>query len=615
MIRAYVFEIVVVIKLDFRRRFGQRRPEALHGIKSLHGTGADEDNAACMRKLLHMHNFIFGNASDLYCQRICFTDHSFSAIEDSERERPGDLEGNMLIRVKRCLLAALALLLCLAACGPGSSPSVPDNDADTMPEEPVTLSCYINHPWYSAHSFDGIIPGEITRQTGVTLDVTVATDNAQLGVMIATGSLPDLIYSSSMLDRLSHADVSLCYDDLLSEYGALWDIGTDLRSNALTFSSDGRLYTVLNHYSSSADWQDVPGSPMTGSLLIRQDILDALGNPPLRTLEELRAVYGMVRESYPHLIPLVFDGEHRFNVFLNWFGLGTAEFVEQQDGAYRMLYRDSRYYDMLKYLNGLYREGHLQADNFVSEESMTMVPYRTGNAFSYSGCTQNSNVSMNAYLQELNGDFHSVELYPLEGARYIVSDIGWSGTFITTQNSDPETSIRFIAWMFTPEAQTLTQWGREGIDYTLEEDGVPFFSEDLMDSIARNSYAKEYNPWFYFGGSAIVEAVGRYAVLDTADYEQTYNAIRENYENYPWIVAAMPTAGQPEKEIYDKIMSNYVTNETKTILSVSDEEFQENYASYMDYLEKTGVVRLEEFMSRSIAECKPHYLESAELTA
>lgn len=520
----------------------------------------------------------------------------------------------MKIRVKRCLLAALALLFCLAACGPGSSLPVPDRDADPVAEEPVSLSCYINHPWYVAGSFQGVIPEEITRQTGVTLDVTVATDNAQLGVMIATQSLPDLIYSSSMLDRLSHADVSLCYDDLLREYDVDWLIGSDLRSNALTFSSDGRLYTVLNHYSGTADWQDVPGSPMTGSLLIRQDILDALGNPTIRTLEDLKAVYGMVRQAYPDLIPLVYDGEHRFNVFLNWFGLGTAEFVEQEDGGYRMLYRDSRYYEMLKYLNGLYREGYLQADNFVSEESMTVVPYRTGNAFSYSGCTQNSNVSMNAYLQELDEGYHSVELFPLEGARYIVSDIGWSGSFITTQNSDPETSIRFIAWMFTPEAQTLTQWGREGIDYTLGTDGVPVFSEDLLDSVARNSFAREYNPWFYFGGSAIVEAMGRYAVLNTEDYEQTYDAIRENYENYPWVVAALPTAGQPEKEIYDKIMSNYVTYETKTILSVADEEFEENYRSFMDHLEKSGVLQLEEFMTKSIKERKPQYLESAENT-
>ena len=511
------------------------------------------------------------------------------------------------------ILAAMVMLLGLTACAPDkTSPeieSVPDHPET---QETTTLTCYINHTWYVNYGFTGIIPEEITRQTGIALEVTVATDNSQLGGMLASQNLPDLIYSSSMLGRLSNSNVSLCYDDLIQAYEVDWEISSELRSNALTFSADNRLYTVLNHYSSTQDWKDVPGVPMTGSLLVRQDILDALGNPPLGTLEDLMEVYALVREAYPDMIPLVFDGTHRFNVFLNWFGMGTVEFVEQEGDNYLMRFRDSRYREMLNYLNQLYRKGFLLADNFASEESMTAIPYRTGKAFSYSSCTQNSNVHMQAYLQEIDKGYNSVELAPLEGAAYDVSDIGWSGTFITVNNAHPKESIQLIAWMFTPEAQRLTQWGREGVDYIINGDGMPIFTQGVKELIAQNNHTRIYNPWFYFGGSAIVEAIGRYAVLDTEVYEQTYTSIRNNYKNNPWVVAALPMTGEPEKDIYDKIINSYMDYETKVILSTSDQEFEENYTAYMRDLNRMGVEQLEEYMTRRIAEIKPYYIGNDE---
>ncbi len=475
-------------------------------------------------------------------------------------------------------------------------------------EEPVTLTCLINHTWYPVSSFTGIIPEEITRLTGVRLDVAIARDPRQLNLLLASGNLPDLIYTSTQFELLSNAAFCYDYDTLIERYGVQWEIGDDLRANALVYSKDGRPYTVINHYTRTEDWADTSAVPMTASMLIRQDILSAMGNPPIRTTGDLMGVYLRVKEEYPGLIPLTFNGTHRFNAFRVWFGLGLADFVEQADQSYLFYSRDARYYQMLAYLNKLYQKGCLLVDNFATTTEATGLLYKRGKAFSYSACTQNANVYMDTALNALNPGFHSVELYPLEDSNQSVSNLGWSGVFITKNCKDPEAAIKLMAWMFTPEAQKLTQWGREGTDYTLDKNNLPVYSPGLLQTIVQDTYNTVYNPWFYFGASAIVESEGRCALMDISDYQNTYTAIREGYRNLPWITAATPQEGTREKEIYDRINAGALTYETKIILSDTDAVFEANFAEYMNWLEALGVKQLEDFMSLKIPGVMQNYL-------
>lgn len=501
----------------------------------------------------------------------------------------------MKARQQSFLLALLLLALCVPA------PLFAEG------AEPITLTCLINHTWYPVSSFTGIIPEEITRRTGVTLDVTVAKDSRQLNMLIASGDMPDLIYTASQFDTLSNAQLCYDYDELIAAYDIDWEIDDDLRSGALHYSRDGKPYTVINHYTKTTDWESTASVPMTASLMIRQDMLDAMGIDAISTREELMDIYLRVRQLYPDIIPLTFDATHRFNIFRIIFGIGLAEFVQQPDETYRFYARDERYRDMLAFLNQLYQNDCLLIDNFAATLTRGNTLYKQGLSFSHSGCTQNYNMPLDRALAELDPGYHSVELAPLQGSSYTDSKLGWSGVFITRQNKNPEASIRFVAWMFTPEAQRLTQWGREGIDYTLNEDNLPVYSDAFMQTLVDETHNAIYNPWFYFGASAIVESEGRCAQLDFANYEGAYTLIREQYRNQPWIVAAMPTEGDPEKEIYDRIMAVVDTQETKVIISETDEAFEVNYREYMALLDALGAATLEGSLSATIPVMKTIY--------
>ena len=76
-------------------------------------------------------------------------------------------------------------------------------------QDAVTLDLYLDFTWYPVDSWTGIIPETLTENGGVYFDVTRSADDSQLGLMIASGELPDVIYTDKEIDRL--CDSNLCY--------------------------------------------------------------------------------------------------------------------------------------------------------------------------------------------------------------------------------------------------------------------------------------------------------------------------------------------------------------------------------------------------------------------
>lgn len=472
--------------------------------------------------------------------------------------------------------------------------------ASRAEESPKVVTCFINHTWYPVNSFEGIIPDEITRRTGITLDVTIAHDERQLSQLIAQGNLPDIIFTSTMLERLNDPTLCYSYDELLETYQIDWELPAQLRANALTYSSDGQVYALLNNYASNEDWQQTSAVPMISSLVVRQDILDEMGVSDIRTTDALMDVFMQVHEQYPDMVPLTFDINHRFNIFRCYFGMGILPFLAQEDGTQLFYSRDERYHAMLVYLNRLYRSGCMITDSFAASSADSSYLFKAGRSFAYSTCTQNPNLTLSNALTKINPGYQSVELYPLEGSCFDTQGLGWSGTFISRNAKDPETCMRLIAWMYSDEGQYLTEWGREGVDYTLDDNGLPIFSDDVMRSVADNTYNTAYNPWFYFGTSAVVESEGRCALQRDFLPVETYDAIRCQYRIYPWIAAAIAHMPIDIRVIYERLTNSMPEYETKIILSADDASFERNFDVMLTYLEVMEVARLESWMTNAI---------------
>ncbi|MDD3277848.1 MAG: extracellular solute-binding protein [Lachnospiraceae bacterium] len=473
------------------------------------------------------------------------------------------------------------------------------------PENPIELTVFLNHTWYGTESFTGAIPDEITKRTGIKLVPTKATDYTQLGVMASSGELPDLVFTSQMMDTLSDPNICYSYDELIDKYHVDWDIDQAHQVNAKAFSEDDHYYFTFSHASSNEDWKKTRAVPMVATVQYRTDMLKELGNPEIKNLDDLDNVFAQVKEKWPEVTPLVFAvTTWTLDPFKTWNNCTLQDFVLNDDGTCDITAKTEEYYNYLKYCNSLYQKGYINADNFSWESADAQAAMSSDKAFAIVGNTQGTGSEILPGLKEKVPDADLAELAPLSDYPLINSEIGWCGTFITKNNKNPEASIRLMQFLFSDEGQKLTQWGREGIDYTLDDRGLPVFSEEWQKSIEDNTNTDLYNTNFYFGGSKILEAEARCAV-QPEQYQATNDAIRESYDNEEWYVYATPKTSDGEYKVtYDKMVDYIKTGQAKVILSADDSEFEKNYTEFENQLDDLKVDSLAEFMAPRLSEAK-----------
>lgn len=108
------------------------------------------------------------------------------------------------------------------------------------------MSLFVNMTWFWTDKWEGIIPEAITEKTGVSFDVTRAADGQQLGLMIASGDLSDMVLDGDNVSRLSSADVCFSYQDLIQKYCPDWVVDPVYVQNAVSKSNDGKYYAFFN---------------------------------------------------------------------------------------------------------------------------------------------------------------------------------------------------------------------------------------------------------------------------------------------------------------------------------------------------------------------------------
>lgn len=506
--------------------------------------------------------------------------------------------------MKRTVLFGLVLALTAVSMADAGGRRAAGDASGTGP---ITFTIFVNHSWFPTNSFTGIIPDEITRLTGVVLDPTIAVDGQQLGVMIGSGQLPDLVYTSELLDQMSDPSISWSYEELIRQYNVDWQLSPQRLAIARGKSPDGIAYTTLNNYSESlSDWENSAAVPMAASLLLRDDMLRAIGNPPIRNFDDLFSVFTQIKQRYPNLgAVLKLNRDWNVATFKVNMGLPNLRFIEQANENVVWFAHDSKYKDTLAFLNRCWRAGFISPDESYFVVGSEAIP--DGEWFAFSGCTQNHLPERLAEVQKINPSYSLIEMVPFDTATYLSSSIGWSGTFITKRNKNPERAIKFIQWMFSPEGQALTQAGRPAVDYTQEPGQLPKFSDQWKAALADASHIRMFNPWWYLGGSPTVEAESRVATTDPALVAEAYRVIRSKWGNSPWLAAAEPIGNSDEKVIMDKLTELVNTYEPRIIMAGSEAEFESRFREFLGNADQIGVGQLETYMTSQVKQIKPQY--------
>lgn len=404
---------------------------------------------------------------------------------------------------KLCLLL-IVMLIGIHAISCDAQESSPSGTEETTqpgqtskltkePPEPITFTVFFSsvREEYPGSTRVGDI---ITENTGVTLqrEYLIGDLETKLGVLIASGDYHDLVDGAHMNNLIYEAGGFIPLDDLIDDYGpnikALYGEWLDRLRR-----SDGRIYTL-------APWVPInePINSHNGpAVFIQRAVLKEFGYPEVKYWDQYVELIEQYYDLYPQIdgqntigFQVIFDGWRDFAVKNAPFHLagypndGTG-IVDYVDGKWVF----STHWDKeitkryMKALNDLYNKGLLDPEGFVINYDTYLERISSGRVLGLIDQQWQHNDAQNVLLNEkperafvmlpiVYDDTYTDEL--LENPSIQASN----GIGITVNNPDPVRAIQFIDYLCREDVQILLNWGENGIDYHIDQNGRYYRTEE-----------------------------------------------------------------------------------------------------------------------------------------
>lgn len=479
---------------------------------------------------------------------------------------------------------------------------------------PVTFSCYIDFPWYYVDTWGkDDVSKEITKRTGVSLKVTKGNDPSQLQVLLAADELPELIFTDNQPERFGNADISYAWDELIKKNAPEFMNMIDPVEITNNTAADGHFYTLKTHYTNDAEFEDPRYIPSVGNpgFFVRQDIMNALGNPKLESFDDLLNVFQQVKEKYPDMVTFL---PHYFftNALMDFFGLNEANPYLGDDGKIHVGFDNPLFKDYYKFLNKLYLKGYMPKESYAYKTEQFNQIISSGKVFSASYNSELADSINRVY--DANGiKAHLVPVIkPLTYngkvlCKPVDSSIGWANFFITKKNKNPERAIKFVEFLKSEEGQKLTQWGIEGKQYTLSPEGYITRPEGFNGlKIADTGVGG-----WYFQASGLYEAVSFSSrKVDDPKYSSLVDLLSERKKltvRDPALSFTTPPIDSDEYGISVKLKQMCQDTSIQIITASSEAECMAKYDKMIEQAQKIGMDKLETFMTDNYNKAKAKY--------
>lgn len=428
----------------------------------------------------------------------------------------------------KMLAASVLAISMLAGCGAPATDAPeskkPESKVESKVEDlkaplqtaPLKVHFHSNNK-YTLNNTDGKLKPVYqlsSDSTGILIESTanpVAEKSEQEFELQAAEQFPSDIYGGNNIRNrvytYAEQGAFLPLEDLIAEYApnikAYLDENPDV-VKSLT-SPDGHIYMIPY----------IPDGTVARTWWIRQDWLDALGLEVPTTVEEFEAVLYAFLNDDPNgngqkdEIPLFNDKFEEIFRTANLWGArvyGTDSFKErvvigEDDKMYHAWIHDDFKYAITQ-LARWYKDGIIDNEVFTrkantARQTLWSKENRGGVTHEWlaSTSTYNANVELLASIPDfkvtsfLPVSFNGKEGYE-EHHRTLVKPDGWAISAKTTQ---PEISMMWIDWFFSPDGKTAANFGIEGESYTMVN-GKPQFTDEVLSTGTVNQYL-----WDNFG--------------------------------------------------------------------------------------------------------------------
>lgn len=406
-----------------------------------------------------------------------------------------------------------------------------------LSQEPITFTFYsadgLEDPWTDP------VAKKITEATGVTLKTEYPSDGTDNGItlMIATGEYPDLIFAKGDSDLLIDNDVLIDMSDLIDEYGPhIKELYGDEYENLRYSKDDPSIYQLCSNKVQEEVLSTAGTAQLQWAVLAENDYKIPY------TLEEYTQMIRDYMEAHPTIngrnvigISISCTDWHWYTTLSDPAGFiangstDDGQWIVDADNNVSYKHAAEGQKEYFQWLNQMYAEGILDPDFATQTHEDYIEKIASGRVLGlldadWDYATAESSLKSEGQYERTYAGLpvtmdESVICATLQTQNLAV---GW-GIGITKACKDPVRAVQFLDWMCTEEAQILTNWGIEGVNYFYDENGVRYRTpEEVKASETDINYSEGSGVGFHVYpfpsyGNTAVDSGGNYYSVNSRD--------------------------------------------------------------------------------------------------
>lgn len=504
--------------------------------------------------------------------------------------------------------------------------------------------------WYSCVSgwgpsgwTSGVTDSPLTlalkEKFGITLSYEQPATDAEtkLGLMIATGDLPDVISTanSDTINQLVSSGMVYTMEELLTTYDPeshlLVDFPEDIKQKVI--DTYGGWYSLPSHlespdlrkvYQPNGLYLDGLNYGHNSAIMFNETIMNELGI----TLEDVQTEAGFyeacekVKNSGytvngQAVIPVVLHANTWIDQSLDGIIRETFGVVPvDENGSYRHIEMDPGYKNALSFVNNLIRSGYLDVNSLTLDEAAIKVDLEGGRVFCWIGNPAQSGkkeqvpwVSAGPILAE-NGATPVAPVNQQAGT-------GWIQTFVSKNCENPEAAAKLLSFGSSEEGLALNEFGVKGVDYNME-DGIAVLTEEGERKKAED-YANNMGLWPFANTDYA------YSTKAEPDHNDEYyhlvitSAIAKYEGTYMYdsglLDFASGTVIEPSSDLGILLSQadNYLeAQKAKIVSAATDEAFEAEYQNMIDTLNSYKISEIDAEYDKILQQNMEKYGETIE---
>ena len=403
------------------------------------------------------------------------------------------------------LLLTAAMVAGLAA---GCGGKKKESGSGSTDENGVTTLTFYNSDLQEDDPWTDPVAEVLTEKTGVKLDTDhpVGEDKERISLMIAEQKFPDMIYAKGDAGSLIDAGVLIDMTDLIEEYGPnIKKMYGDEFDKLKHSEDDPAIYQLSSYQMGGTKYED------SGTAQVQFAVLKENNYEVPKSLDEFEKMI----KDYLAAHPKTEDGMDMIGISLSasdWHWMITlgnpsgyiAEGApdngqwlidEDYNATYKFASKKVREY--FQWLNRMYNEGILDPefatqthDDYIAKISSgrvlalfdTLWDYQDGEKI----LKQDGKLEQTYCGLPLGMD----ENVKVPTLMYQGLATG-QGVGITTSCENPEDAIKYLDYICSDEGQVLVNWGIEGTNYLVDEDGHRYREQDEIDASKKDKNYKK----------------------------------------------------------------------------------------------------------------------------